>query len=178
MQSLPEGIRKNKAAVAEAIENNVRRIIIDESPINPKYYERMSKLLDALIAQRKQQALDYAAYLAKIVELTKQVQSGPGAAAYPQSLDTSAKRTLYDNFGNTEAFALQVDQAVRAANQHDWRSNPFKVKKLRGAIKIAVEMYKIQGGTSPAPLKESYPGKRIAPEDELVEDSGTGEEPA
>ena len=26
----------NKAAVAETIENNVRKLIIDESPINPK----------------------------------------------------------------------------------------------------------------------------------------------
>ena len=170
LKALPEGIRKNKEAVAEAIENNVRRLIIDESPINPKYYERMSKLLDALIAQRKHEALDYAAYLAKIVELTKQVQSGLGGAAYPKLLDTSAKRALYDNFGKIEAFALQVDQAVRAASQDDWRSNPFKVKKLRGAIKIAVEMYKKQGGISPAPMKESYKGKSIAPEDELVEE--------
>ncbi|MEK7364862.1 MAG: restriction endonuclease subunit R, partial [candidate division NC10 bacterium] len=33
---LPDGIRKNKEAVAEAIENNVRKLIIDEQPINPK----------------------------------------------------------------------------------------------------------------------------------------------
>jgi type I restriction enzyme, R subunit len=28
--------------VAETIENNVRRLIIDEMAVNPKYYERMS----------------------------------------------------------------------------------------------------------------------------------------
>ena len=39
VNQLPEGIRKNKEAVAEVIENNVRKLIIDESPINPKYYE-------------------------------------------------------------------------------------------------------------------------------------------
>ena len=43
--------------MAETIENNVRRLIIDEQPINPKYYEKMSELLDALIEQRKQEAL-------------------------------------------------------------------------------------------------------------------------
>ena len=52
--ALPEGIRKNKEAVAETIENNVRKLIIDEQPINPKYYEKMSELLDALIEQRTQ----------------------------------------------------------------------------------------------------------------------------
>jgi type I restriction enzyme R subunit len=36
VSSLPEGIRKNKEAVAEAIENNIRRLIIEEKPINPK----------------------------------------------------------------------------------------------------------------------------------------------
>ena len=36
VNQLPEGIRKNKEAVAEVIENNVRKLIIDESPINPK----------------------------------------------------------------------------------------------------------------------------------------------
>jgi hypothetical protein len=95
VNALPNGIKKNKEAVAETIENNVRKLIIDESPINPKYYEKMSELLDALIALRKQAALDYAAYLAKIVELTKQVKSGPGGAAYPQPLNTPAKKALY-----------------------------------------------------------------------------------
>ena len=63
MDALPEGIRSNKEAVAETIENNVRKLIIDEQPINPKYYERMSELLDALIEQRRQEALDYQKYL-------------------------------------------------------------------------------------------------------------------
>ena len=71
VDALPEGIRKNKEAVAETIENNVRKLIIDEQPINPKYYEKMSELLDALIEQRRQEALDYQEYLAKIVELTQ-----------------------------------------------------------------------------------------------------------
>jgi type I restriction enzyme R subunit len=170
VQALPEGIRKNKEAVQETIENNVRRLIIDESPINPRYYEKMSELLDALIAQRKQEALDYAAYLAKIVELTKQVMDGPSVAAYPKTVDTSAKRALYDNFVKNEAFVAFVDRAVRAAGQDDWRSNPFKVKKVRGAIEIAVEMYKKQSGTSAAPITESPGKKSIKPEDEFVDE--------
>jgi type I restriction enzyme R subunit len=104
--AMPPGIKKNKEAVAETIENNVRKLIIDESPINPKYYEKMSELLDALIALRKQAALDYAAYLAKIVELTKLAKNGPGGAAYPKSLNTPAKKALYDNLGKNEALAL------------------------------------------------------------------------
>ncbi|HPY31134.1 MAG TPA: HsdR family type I site-specific deoxyribonuclease [Verrucomicrobiota bacterium] len=139
VEALPEGIRKNQEAAAETIENNVRKLIIDESPINPKYYEKMSALLDALIEQRKQEALDYAAYLAKIIELTKQVKNGPGGAAYPKSLNTPARKALYDNLGKNEALALAVDAAVRASKQDDWRHNPFKVKKVLNAIREALD---------------------------------------
>jgi len=47
--------------------------IYNDSWTNPKYYERMSQLLDALIKERKQEALEYQKYLEKIVALTKQV---------------------------------------------------------------------------------------------------------
>src|SRR5881296_2386525 len=117
--------RKDKEAVAETIENNVRKLIIDEHPINPKYYDKMSELLDALIEQRKQEALDYQKYLEKIVELTKKVMNPSAGASYPSSLDTPAKRALYDNLGKNETLALELHRAIRASRQDDWRSNPL-----------------------------------------------------
>ena len=114
VDALPEGIRENKEAVAETIENNVRKLIIDEQPINPKYYEKMSELLDALIEQRRQEALDYQKYLDEIVELARQVKNPTTGQAYPKSLDTPAKRALFDNLNQDEALALAVDGAVRA----------------------------------------------------------------
>jgi type I restriction enzyme R subunit len=139
VDALPKGIRENKEAVAETIENNVRKLIIDEQPINPKYYEKMSELLDALIKQRKQEAIDYKKYLEKIVELTKQAKNGPGGAAYPKPLNTQAKRAIYDNFGKDEALALALDAAVCKVKQDDWRGNAVKVKKVMLAIKHVLE---------------------------------------
>jgi len=138
VKELPDGIRKNKEAVAEVIENNVRRLIIDEQPINPKYYEKMSELLDALVKQRRQEALDYQAYLAKIVELTKKVKNPEVGGSYPSAINTPGKRALYDNLGNDEAVALAVHDAVRSSRQDDWRGNPFKVKKVKNAIRAAL----------------------------------------
>jgi type I restriction enzyme, R subunit len=135
VQSLPPGIRKNKQAAAETIENNVRRLILDESPINPKYYEKMSELLDALIAQRKQDALDYQRYLQKIIELARQVKNGPDAGDYPKSLDSPAKRALFDNLDKDEALALTVDRAVRGNLQDGWRANKMKTRKIWLAIR-------------------------------------------
>ncbi|MBZ0168647.1 type I deoxyribonuclease HsdR [Candidatus Methylomirabilis lanthanidiphila] len=138
VDTLPDGIRKNEEAVAEAIENNVRKLIIDEQPINPKYYEKMSELLDALIEQRRKEAMDYQKYLRKIVELTRQVTNPEASGAYPVTTNTPGKRALYDNFDKDEALALAVHAAVRANRQDDWRSNPFKVKKVRNAIRDAL----------------------------------------
>jgi type I restriction enzyme R subunit len=136
--ALPQGIRKSQEAVAETIENNVRRLIIDEQPINPKYYEKMSELLDALIEQRKQGALDYQKYLEKIVDLAKKVKN-PAGESYPKALNTPARRALYDNLGKDEALALDVDRVVRESRQADWRSNSFKVKKVRIAVKSVLQ---------------------------------------
>ena len=134
VNALPDGIRRNREAVAETIENNVRKLIIDESPINPKYYERMSELLDSLIKQRRQEAIAYEEYLRHIVELTKAAKNPASGAVYPSSLNTPAKRALYDNLGQDATLALSVDTAVRDNRQDDWRNNPFKVKKVKNAI--------------------------------------------
>ena len=138
IDALPDGIRNNQEAVAEAIENNVRKLIIDEHPINPKYYDQMSELLDALIAQRRQEALDYQTYLEHVVELARQVTNPATGQTYPKSLDTPAKRALFDNLDHNESLALDVHGAVRANRQDDWRSNNFKVKRVRLAIKAAL----------------------------------------
>ena len=138
VNALPKGIRKNEKAVAETIENNVRKLIVDESPINPKYYEQMSGLLDALIKQRREGAIAYAEYLQKIAELTKQAKNGPSGAAYPQSLTTKGKRSLYDNLGKDEALALAVDEAVLVQRQDGWRGHAVKIKRVRNAIKAVL----------------------------------------
>jgi type I restriction enzyme R subunit len=135
LKALPRDIRQNDKVAAETIENNVRRLIIDEQPINPKYYEKMSELLDALIEQRKKEALDYQQYLAKIVELTRQVVNPAAGGAYPRTINSPARRALYDNLSRNEGLALQVDGAVRASRQDDWRNNTFKVKKVKIALK-------------------------------------------
>src|SRR5207237_5920923 len=50
------GLKGNRTAIAETIENNVRRKIIKEHLNDPAYYERMSAALDEIIAARKARA--------------------------------------------------------------------------------------------------------------------------
>ncbi len=61
VEKLPEGIKNEPEAVAETIANNIRKVIVDERPLNPKYYDRMSELLDAVLEERRQGSLDYKA---------------------------------------------------------------------------------------------------------------------
>ena len=139
LDGLPKGIRNSKEAVAETIENNVRRLIIDEHPINPKYYEKMSELLDALIEQRKQQAMDYREYLKKIQELSKKVCDPSKGASYPSTINTPGKQALYDNLGQNEGLAEEVDYAVRHSAQDDWRKYRLREKKVQYSVEEVLD---------------------------------------
>lgn len=138
INELPDGIRKNEEAVAETIENNVRSTIIDEQPVNPKYYERMSQLLDALIKARKEKAIEYKKYLEKIVELTTKVKKPETEQEYPASINSPGKRALYDNLGNDEAIAVNVHQTIMTTKKAEWRGSHFREKELFIAIKKLV----------------------------------------
>ena len=70
------GLKGNKDAIAETIENNVRSKIIKEHLNDPAFYEKMSALLDEIIADRKAKAIEYEEYLKRIAELAKKVEAG------------------------------------------------------------------------------------------------------
>lgn len=144
LDKLPKGIRNNKEAMAETIENNLRKLIIDEQPVNPKYYEKMSELLDALIQERKAQALEYKEYLKKLVELAGKAKKPAETSEYPASLDTSAKRALYDNLDHNEALAIRIDTAVRYTKKSDWRGNRFKKREVFNAIREELGAYEVK----------------------------------
>ena len=130
---LPESIKQNQEAIAETIENNVRKLIIDEMPTNPKYYLRMSDLLDELIKKRKRTDIEYKEYLKQIVALSKKVKN-PMDETVSVEINTNAKRALYDNLGQSVEKALQVNEAVLSARQADFRGNRLKER----AIKIEI----------------------------------------
>ena len=140
VNSLPKGIRNSQEAVAETIENNVRKLIINESPVDPAYYEKMSRLLDALIEQRRKGRISYKEYLEKIAKLTREAtMPGGGPGGYPASVKTAAQRALYNNLDKSEGLALAVDAAIQGSRQDGWKESPMKMKLVRNAIKAVLE---------------------------------------
>lgn len=143
--ALPDEIRNNQDAMAETIENNVRKTIVDENPVNPKYYGRMSLLLDELITLRRQNALDYQQYLERIRDLSKQVirPEQTNGASYPETMDTQAKRAFYDNFGHDEVLATRIDTTIRYTKKAEWIGDRFKERELARALREETASYNV-----------------------------------
>jgi len=135
IDKLPAGIKNSPEAVAETITNNMRKVIIDERAMNPKYYDRMSELLDAIIEERRQQAIDYQQYLTKLLDAAKQLGTKESDTKYPDWADNGAKRALVDFFFPDEHLAIEIDTIVRHTKPDAWIGNPIKERKVKNAIR-------------------------------------------
>ncbi len=153
IKDLPDNIKNNPDAMAESIENNLRKVIIEESPTNPMYYEKMSVLLDELIKMRKEQTLEYEKYLQQIIELSGKVKKPSTATEYPISMDSAAKRSLFDNLGKNEALAIDLDRNIRDTKKDGWRDNLIKSKAVRNAI---ADTFKMHGKTDEADVHRIF----------------------
>jgi type I restriction enzyme R subunit len=147
VDDLPDNVKKNRRTVAELIQNNVRKLIIDERPINPKYFDKMSELLDALVEKLRLEAIEYEEYLKAIADLAKQVADPNLGGDYPTSINTAGKRALYDHLMNDEGLVLEVEKAIRNSAQDNWRSNHFKRRRVEKAVLKVLEGYDIEVDT-------------------------------
>ena len=158
INSLPGGIKGNTTAVAETIANNVRSRIFQEHLNNPAYYDRMSALLEEIIADLRAKRVDYEAYLARIAHLARQVQRGQSDDT-PELLKTRPwLRAIYDNlppgsavhapeniaqdsrlrFGAEQDrkldLAMAIDEAVRRVRPDDWRGHQARENEIKRAL--------------------------------------------
>lgn len=131
---LTKGIRDSKKAVAETIENNIRKSIIDEQPTNTKYYGELSRLLDELIQKRKKGFLEHRIYLKELQNVACKVSNPEANGSYPKSLDSPGKRALYDNLGRNEELALRIDKTITDTKRDDWHGNQSKERELERKI--------------------------------------------
>ncbi|GAB3138480.1 HsdR family type I site-specific deoxyribonuclease [Micromonospora sonneratiae] len=138
LDRLPAGIKKDPEAVAETITNNMRKVIIDERAMNPKYYDKMSELLDAILEERRQGALNYKDYLAKLLEHATKLGKGDSDTEYPEWANNGARRALIDFFWPSTEIAAEIDTTIRHTKPDSWVGNPIKEKKVKRAIARAL----------------------------------------
>lgn len=151
------GLKGNKNAVAETIENNVRRKIIKEHLNDPAYYDKMSALLDEIIAARRSKAIAYEEYLRRIAELANRVEAGQAEDA-PVELNTPGRRALYNNLkpgasvGNASVaadptasyenapkddvleLAVKIDETVKRTRPDGWRGVQARERVIKAAL--------------------------------------------
>ena len=142
-------MRGDRGAVAETIENNVRRTIVKEQLNDPAYFERMSKLLDEIIEARKAKALEYEEYLKQIHDLVKKVKTGHSETV-PQELNTPGKRAIFNNlrpvrdghvggprpeYGDADVkLAIRIDETVRRVRPDGWRGHQAREQVIKAAL--------------------------------------------
>lgn len=138
--AMPSRTKEEQEAVAETIENNIGKEIVERSQSNPKYYEKMSALLGELVAKRKKAVLDYEAYLREIVVLATKVHQPESSAEYPDSVrNSAAKRAFCDYLNNDAGTADALHDAILSVRLADFRGNKVKERKIWRAIKAIVK---------------------------------------
>lgn len=133
---LPKGISESPIAVAETITNNIRRTIVEQSPTNPKYFEKMSSLLEAVLEEDLQETREYEVFLKKLLALSKQVVDP--VHEYPFEISHLGKGAgaIFDQMNDIK-LSVAIDEILMNA-QEGWRSNPIKTRQLRNNLMDAI----------------------------------------
>ncbi len=125
---------KNESSMAESIANNTKKRIIEKEASDPKYYEKLSSLLNDLISQFREKKLTYLEYLQQIHDLAKKVIHKEDRN-YPKKINTNALKTLYDNLDGNEALALEIDACIRDNKADDWVGHLMSERILKIALR-------------------------------------------
>ena len=137
---MPASTPKEQEAVAETIENNIGKEIVERTQSNPKYYEKMSALLRELIEKRKNDVINYEEYLRQIVELARKVHKPESSTEYPPEIrESAAKRAFYDHLNGDTVVANQIYDAVMSSKQDNFRGSKIKERKIWRAIRAVVK---------------------------------------
>ncbi len=129
---------KNESSMAESIANNTRKRIIEKEASDPKYYEKLSSLLNDLILQFREKKLTYLEYLQQIHDLAKKVIDKEDRN-YPKKINTNALKILYDNLDENEALVLDIDACIRDNKKDGWVGHNQKEKNLKIALRKIID---------------------------------------
>ncbi|WP_449406305.1 type I restriction enzyme subunit R domain-containing protein [Massilia phosphatilytica] len=155
-KKLNEKGKLSRNAIAEGIINNVRKNIIRDELTDPKFYEQMSKLLEDLIKQKRDDTESYEEFLKNAEALAKKLGShGQDSNTLPAALQGNKEAAvLYNNLPsilaavpeNTVAepaapygdeylaLALMLDKAIREKAPADWKGDSAREAQVLNAI--------------------------------------------
>jgi len=136
-------------AVAETIINNVRKVIIRDQLTDPRFYEQMSRLLDDLIKQSRDDAQAYEAFLRQAEALARKLAEKQPTDGVPAALHGNREAAVVFNNLPTlptstfryptpeearAALALRVDRTIREQAPAGWKGDPVREKQVLNAL--------------------------------------------
>jgi type I restriction enzyme R subunit len=148
-KKLNEKGKLSNNAVAEGIINNVRKTIIREQLTDPKFYEKMSKLLDDLIKQARADAASYEKFLQQAEALVRKIATKGRDESIPESLKGRAEAiVLFNNLEDLPAetfvcpqdetekarLVLEIDRAMRVDAPASWKGDPAREAQVLNAL--------------------------------------------
>ena len=151
--------------MAESIINNVRKTIMRDQLLDPVFYADMSKLLEDLIQQKRDDTASYEQFLKNAEALARQLGKGRGEDGVPAVLHGNKEATvLYNNLPSVLAqampahtamepkpewsdeslgLALKLDRAIREHAPAGWKGDAAREAQVLNAIAPLLDMNKV-----------------------------------
>lgn len=103
--------RLSRNAIAEGIINNVRKTIIRDQLTDPRFYEQLSKLLEDLIKQWRNDTTSYEEFLKETEVLVRKIAQGQSTENVPPVLaDRREALVIYNNLPDILAVSRAADE--------------------------------------------------------------------
>ena len=130
-KKLNEKGKLSNNAIAEGIINNVRKTIIRDQLTDPKFYKEMSKLLDDLIKQKRDDTKSYEDFLKKAEELVNKMAKGQSDPGIPPELrDKREASIIYNNL---------PDMLTKSSSGNSWKEPPADYASARLELALAID---------------------------------------
>ncbi len=148
-KKLNENGKLSKNAVAEGIINNVRKTIIRDQLTDPKFYEKMSKLLDDLIVMQRNITESYEDFLQNAEALVLRMAGKVTQGTHPTVLNGHPEAIrLFNNLASIPAdtfqcpsdedekatLALDIDRTMRERAPAGWKGDEMREKQVLNAL--------------------------------------------
>ena len=150
----------SRKSIAEGIINNVRKTIIRDRLTDPRFYDEMSKLLDDLIKQKRDDTEAYEEFLRNAEVLVRNLAKGQSNTGLPKALQGNREAiTLYNNLVDVVApevdghalaeakspygderlqLALKLDALIKAEAPAGWKGDEVKERVVQNLIHKAL----------------------------------------
>jgi type I restriction enzyme R subunit len=139
----------SNTTIAEGVINNLRKTISQEKLADPRFYEKMSKLLEELIKQDRESADAYKKWLATAQDLATQILRKGEASGIPELLRQDPQAlNIFNNLEGCSSskflcptdpeerasLAAKLAQTVRDNAQRDWRTDNTRASQMQNAL--------------------------------------------